>query len=59
MRLLDALVLWQNPNANLSGRYAYRKEENDRSLITSDDKTTTAQPGTNCQIEFRLTQQIR
>jgi hypothetical protein len=33
------LVLWQNPNANLHGRYAYRKGENDRSLITSDNKT--------------------
>ena len=35
----DSLVLWQNPNANLPGRYAYRKGENDRSLITSDNKT--------------------
>jgi hypothetical protein len=32
------MVLWQNPNANLRGRYAYRLGENDRNLITSDNK---------------------
>src|SRR6201981_3030963 len=33
------MVLWQNANANLPGCHAYRKGENDRSLITSDNKT--------------------
>jgi hypothetical protein len=39
-------VLWQNPNANLPVRYAYRKGENDRSLITPEqqkpDRSTQA-----------------
>jgi hypothetical protein len=30
---------WQNANADLSGCHAPRKGENDRSLITSDNKT--------------------
>jgi len=33
------IELWQNPDANLPGRYAYRKGENDRSQITPDNKT--------------------
>jgi hypothetical protein len=49
-------MLWQNTNANLPGCQAYRKGENDRSLITSDNKNPIAQPGTSCQIEFRLIQ---
>ena len=32
-------MLWQNANANLPGCHAYRKGENDRSLIRSDNKT--------------------
>ena len=51
-------MLWQNANADLPGCYAYRKGENDRSLITSDKQNPTAQPGTDCQIEFRLIQVI-
>jgi hypothetical protein len=51
-------VLWQNANADLPGCHAYRKGENDRSLITSDKQNPTAQPGTDCQIEFRLIQFI-
>jgi hypothetical protein len=47
-------VLWQNANADLPGCHAYREGENDRSLITSDEQNPTAQPGTDCQIEFRL-----
>jgi hypothetical protein len=47
-------VLWQNANADLPGCHAYRKGENDRSLITLDKQNSTAQPGTDCQIEFRL-----
>jgi hypothetical protein len=49
-------VLWQNANADLPGCHTYRKGENDRSLITSDKQNPTAQPGTDCQIEFRLIQ---
>jgi hypothetical protein len=30
--------------------------KDDRSLITSDKQNPTAQPGTDCQIEFRLIQ---
>ena len=51
-------MLWQNANADLPGCHAYRKGENDRSLITSDKQNPTAQPGTDCQIEFRLIQVI-
>src|SRR4029077_9335016 len=32
-------------NADLPGCHAYRKGENDRSLITSDKQNPTAQPG--------------
>jgi hypothetical protein len=53
-RVSRTLVLWQNANADLPGCHAYRKGENDRSLITSDKQNPTAQPGTDCQIEFRL-----
>jgi hypothetical protein len=51
-------VLWQNANADLPGCHTYRKGENDRSLITSDKQNPTAQPGTDCQIEFRLIQTL-
>ena len=47
-------MLWQNANADLPGCHAYRKGENGRSLITSDKQNPTAQPGTDCQIEFLL-----
>ena len=56
-RTSGTLVLWQNANADLPGCHAYRKGENDRSLITSDKQNPTAQPGTDCQIEFRLINQ--
>ena len=45
------------PRANLPGCYPDDEGENDRSPITSNTNPT-AQPGTDCQIEFWLIQHI-
>src|SRR5215831_5713246 len=48
------LVLRQNPDADLPGCNADDEGENDRGLTASEHQNPTAQPGTACQIEFRL-----
>ena len=44
----------KTPMQTLLDAMPIAKGENDRSLITSDKQNPTAQPGTDCQIEFRL-----
>jgi hypothetical protein len=53
---LDLWVRDFNEQRPHQGRWCFGKGENDRSLITSDKQNPTAQPGTDCQIEFRLIQ---
>jgi hypothetical protein len=53
------MVLRQNSDANVPRCNADGEGENDRSLITSDTKTRPLNPGTRCQIKFRLIQLIR
>jgi len=50
------MVLRQNSDANVPRCNADGEGENDRSLITSDTKTRPLNPGTRCQIKFRLIQ---